>query len=305
MLNVNAPWIQWCTKCLPASADAEINKLFNETEHTTWSAYSNDNEVYYGFQVTAVIALALGFGLCFFGWPLFYLTLILSGFLLFFGTAFGVFCGATNSWLAAILIGSFGGIVVGILIAKYEKLGAVLTGAGAGALAYLWSNAFWIGWLYHELPQSHQSWVPPLLLALFCVIGALLAVAFEKPLIIIATAFGGAFAMGFGVERLAWGASQSQQYLNPVVLLSGSGCHSWDCYGSFIAVGVVGVLGVLVQHHMSKDKKYETRFAKQNTIQYEGGYLDLGSPQEPVRGAARPAIPAGAMVVSSNTKALL
>merc|ERR1711939_797341 len=87
--------IEWCTKCVPHAAN--VTNAVDNAAH----AFASDANTNLGFQITAVLAVFLGFLLCFFGWSLFHITLCLTGALIGLGAGFAFFCGATSSLVAA------------------------------------------------------------------------------------------------------------------------------------------------------------------------------------------------------------
>merc|ERR1712224_539158 len=71
--------IEWCTKCVPHAAN--VTNAVDNAAH----AFASDANTNLGFQITAVLAVFLGFLLCFFGWSLFHITLCLTGALIGLG----------------------------------------------------------------------------------------------------------------------------------------------------------------------------------------------------------------------------
>merc|ERR1711959_193595 len=113
--------------------------------------------------------------------------------------------------------------MLGALVVRIEKIGIIVTGIAGGIVAALYTNGFVMTHLYNQFSAANQSWMPYVYAALLALIGAFLAVKPEKYIIITATAFGGAYAMGFGIIRLAWGSSHAD--LGPLYLFSGNGCE--------------------------------------------------------------------------------
>lgn len=257
MAAINSPVLQWCTKCLPALANATTTA----SSAMSHLAQNEDSTLVLGFQLTSILAVILGLSFTFFGYNLFYFTLAVTGFAVGLGAFFGLFCGATQSLLAAVICGILGGIFLGFLIIKLEKLGVTLAGAAGGMMAYMYANGFILNHLYDALPKTHQAYTPALIATAMIVIGAILAHYAERPALIIATAFGGAYMLGFGIDRLAYGTEHA--HLNPVVLFSGSGCSSAHCYGVLAIFVVMGIFGALVQwHRTSHDERCQNRFSK-------------------------------------------
>ena len=132
----------------------------------------------------AALLLAGGFLSCFFGYRLFKIVLGMFGFLIGALAASSIF-GASDTTpmvLAAIL----GGVVgAGLLLAAYF-VGVALVGAGIGALAV---NLIW---------TQIEGDPHPAVVILFSVAGAVLATWLQRYVIILGTAFAGAWTMLVG-----------------------------------------------------------------------------------------------------------
>ena len=137
------------------------------------------------YQLPAAIVLLLGGTVaCFFGYRMFRLVLAIFGFI------FGAFAASsllapsdTSGMLAAAAIGGLAG--AGILYAAYF-VGVALFGAGIGALVA-------------NLAFSAIGREPHFLVILFCAVaGAVLSMYLQRYVIILGTAFGGAWTMIVG-----------------------------------------------------------------------------------------------------------
>ena len=179
----------------------------------------------------AVILLLGGLLACFAGYRIFRIVLAIYGFILGALLATSI-VGTENTWWA--IGASIGGGLVGalVLIAAYF-VGVALIGAGLGAML---ANLIWAG-LGRE---PHVLVVIALAIA-----GALAALALQRYVIIIATAFGGAQTVVVGVAALmgnrAADAAAKTVYsvypLNPVA----------DTALDQVAALLLGAGGVLVQ----------------------------------------------------------
>ena len=132
----------------------------------------------------AAILIAGGFLACFFGYRLFKLVLGMFGFAVgvvaatsFFGPA-----QTTSSVIAALLGGLIG---AGVLLAAYF-VGVALVGAGMGALLV---NVIW---------TQVEGDPHPAIVILFSVAGAVVATWLQRYVIIIGTAFAGAWTLLIG-----------------------------------------------------------------------------------------------------------
>jgi hypothetical protein len=141
------------------------------------------------YQLPAAIVLLLGGTVaCFFGYRMFRLVLAIFGFI------FGAF--AASSLLAPsdttgmLIAAAVGGLVgAGILYAAYF-VGVALFGAGIGALVA-------------NLAFSAVGKEPHFLMIVFCAVaGAVLSMYLQRYVIILGTAFGGAWTMIVGAMAL-------------------------------------------------------------------------------------------------------
>jgi Domain of unknown function (DUF4203) len=185
------------------------------------------------FQIPAAIILLLG-GLlsCFAGYRVFRIVLGIYGFILGALVASAAVGTDQTLWMigAAILGGVIGAL---ILIAAYF-VGVALIGAGIGALV---ANAIWASF------GREPGIIAVILLS---VAGALAALALQRYVIIVATAFGGAQTAIVGAaalmgSRQAARAAAARVY--SVYPLDPMPWTQWDAAGWL----VLGVAGLVVQ----------------------------------------------------------
>jgi len=137
------------------------------------------------YQVPAAAVLLIGgFLACFLGYRLFKVVLALFGFIIGALAASSVF-GATDTtpMVIAALVGGIAGAAV--LLAAYF-VGVALVGAGMGALVV---NLIW---------TQVQGDPHPFVVVLFSIAGAVLATWLQRYVIILGTAFGGAWTLLVG-----------------------------------------------------------------------------------------------------------
>lgn len=132
----------------------------------------------------AAVLLAGGVLACFFGYRSFKVVLAVFGFIIGSLAASSLFGPAETTWMvvAAVVGGVIGG---GLLLAAYF-VGVALVGAGLGALA---ANLIW---------TQIEGDPHPFVVVLFSVAGAVLATWLQRYVIILGTAFGGAWTMLVG-----------------------------------------------------------------------------------------------------------
>ncbi|MGE3276784.1 MAG: DUF4203 domain-containing protein [Vicinamibacterales bacterium] len=184
------------------------------------------------YQLPAAIVLVLG-GLvaCFFGYRLFKFVLAIFGFILGALAASSIF-GASNT--TAMVVAAFVGGLAGsaIMLAAYF-VGVALVGAGIGALIV---NLIWT-----QIDGDPH----PFIVILFSVAGALVATWLQRYVIILGTAFGGAWTILVGGLALAGdntalraAAAGDVWVAYPMNPLPGAHWVPW----AWIALGMLGTL---------------------------------------------------------------
>jgi Domain of unknown function (DUF4203) len=132
----------------------------------------------------AVVLLAGGLTACFFGYRLFKVVLGVFGFIIGALAASSVFgAGDTTAMVIAAIVGGIAGAA--LLLAAYF-VGVALVGAGVGALLV---NMVW---------TQIEGDPHPAVVILFSVAGAVVATWLQRYVIILATAFTGAWTMLVG-----------------------------------------------------------------------------------------------------------
>ncbi len=177
---------------------------------------------------------------CFAGYRVFRIVLGIYGFILGALLA-SSFPGVDQTWLMVIaaLVGGLVGAL--ILIAAYF-VGVALIGAGIGALL---ANAIW---------ASAGSEPHILVVILLAVAGALGALALQRYVIIVATAFGGAQTAVVGAAALLgdrWAAEAAARTVYGVYPLDPLPSTRWD----FAAAVALGIVGLVVQLGVTARKK--------------------------------------------------
>jgi hypothetical protein len=199
-------------------------------------------------QVPAsVVLLAGGAIACFAGYRLFRLVLGVYGFILGALVASSS-VGAASTW--TVVLWAFGGGALGALILLVGYfVGVALVGAGVGALLV---NVAWKPF------GGDPHWAALLAAA---ALGAIAAMSFQRHVIIIATAFVGAWTMLVGAATLMLGkGARAASSVNDIwVVYPTSGSQS----GLWIFVVWIGValVGLYVQLHTS-GKAHKSRKKK-------------------------------------------
>ncbi|OWY99057.1 hypothetical protein PHMEG_00030013 [Phytophthora megakarya] len=162
------------------------------------SLFNSAKGVHLGGSIVAMAAIAIGIVTMMLGYRLFRVTLFTIGFA-FGGTGIAMIVEkmfATEEWVVTASWVAFvvGGMFCGLLVLCLTSFGIFTVGTAAGVmLAMVLSEAF--GYMIY--PSN-----PEIVLALFCVVfgllGGILALKLEKPVLIVATSF-------FGSGILVWG----------------------------------------------------------------------------------------------------
>ena len=135
-----------------------------------------------GTLIVTLVAIILGLLNCFFGYRLFKVMLAIYGFVL--GAIFGAIIGgglANGNTVAIIVAGLGGGLLGAGLMVAFYFLGVFVVGAAAGAL------------LAGSIGTALGVDLPTLVVVIVAVIVGLIALALQRVVIILATAFSGAW----------------------------------------------------------------------------------------------------------------
>ena len=192
------------------------------------------------YGVVAAIALVLGGAVaCFAGYRLFRIVLAIYGFI------FGAYL-ASSTMASSNAVGMVGAALVGGLIGSVVFffayfLGIALVGAGLGALI---AHVAWTQWSAAEPPV--------LIVLLFAIVGTAAAMILQRYVIIVSTAFSGAWTIILGglalVDRSAARAASDVWILYPFTPASGA---TWVP----IAWIVLGLIGTTMQLGITGTKR--------------------------------------------------
>jgi hypothetical protein len=184
------------------------------------------------YQLPAAVVLILG-GLiaCFLGYRLFKFVLAIFGFILGAFAASSVFGSSDTTPMVFAALG--GGIVGALLLLAAYFVGVALIGAGIGALL---ANLIWT-----QLEGDPH----PFVVVLFSVAGALVATWLQRYVIILGTAFGGAWTLIVGAlamlgDKTALNAAAAGDVWVAYPMNPAPG-QQWVPY-AWVALGIVGTL---------------------------------------------------------------
>jgi hypothetical protein len=181
------------------------------------------------FQVPAsVVLLAGGVIACFGGFRLFRFVLGVYGFII--GALIGSsMMGTGDAWMT-LAAAAAGGVVGAVVFVAGYFVGVAIIGAGVAALVV---NALWIRGDPH-----------PVALVIAAAIGAYAAMSFQRHVIIVGTAFGGAWTMLVGAVALMAGksarAASAAGDIWPVYP-GNAGFDSVWVDGAWVVISLVGV----------------------------------------------------------------
>ena len=139
----------------------------------------------------ALGAIALGLVQCFFGYRIFRVILGITGFILGGLLAGYLVYNLTQSQLLGIIAGLIGALVGAGLMAGLYIVGVFLIGALFGSMAA--SALFALG------GGGPPDWA----VVILAIVAGVLAVLFQKPMIVIVTSFGGAWWAVTGIAAIA------------------------------------------------------------------------------------------------------
>ena len=193
------------------------------------------------FQLPAgALLIILGLLACFAGYRLFRLVLGVYGFILGALLA-SAFIGAGSTW-TLVLAAAAGGAAGALVLVVGYFVGVAIIGAGIGALAV---NLAW------KPLGGEPHWAVVLVVA---AVGAIAAMSFQRYVIILATAFGGAWTMLVGAAALMSG---------PGARAASAGSDVWVVYPNYtgpngmwvyVAWIAIALTGTYVQLHTAGGK---------------------------------------------------
>src|SRR5712692_3170276 len=150
------------------------------------------------YEPAALLVLVAGGAIaCFAGYRLFRVVLAIYGFILGAMMASSVM-GTTNT-VGMVVAAIVGGVLGAVILVFAYFVGIALVGAGLGALV---AHVAWTQLTTNE---------PPALLVIVCsIVGAVGALMLQRYVLIVGTAFGGAWTLLVGVLALARGRAATR-----------------------------------------------------------------------------------------------
>ncbi|KAI9495969.1 hypothetical protein BDB00DRAFT_759218, partial [Zychaea mexicana] len=149
--------------------------------------------------VLSIILFVAGAYLCFVGGVHQHFTMFIVGFLVGANVAYIILSNAKqdygeNTETILLVVSVIVGVLAGAILSCCFFLAVYLLGALLGYLVALWLLAWDDGGLITS------NWGRAILIVCFVVVGIVLVAFFERPIIVVATAFVGSFLVFFGVD---------------------------------------------------------------------------------------------------------
>lgn len=200
-----------------------------------------------GSVLVALAAIILGIINCFFGYRFFRFMLGVYGFLLGFGLGAALAQNlAEGNTIVLVVAGLIAGIIGALIMVFLYFVGVFIVGAVAGILL---ANAL----------GSAFGWDTPLLVAVIVgILVGIVALVLQRVVLILATAFSGAWAVVSGIVALVTGQSLTLGgAFNPPDV------GQWDAMALIPLVGwlVLGIVGAVFQFRTTAERARPARAA--------------------------------------------
>ncbi len=179
------------------------------------------------YNVIIGLSILVGAVQCFFGYRIFKIILGLTGFLL--GAALGGAIGY-SIWpqeVAALAAGLVGGIIGAAVLVALYFFGVFLIGAFLGGV---------LGQVFFAVAESNPQ---PAVMLIVAVIVGVVALFFQKFMIIVSTGFGGAWIVVVGIAYFTTGAID---LTNLERMYRSGGSLTYAMLLCWIALGIIGVI---------------------------------------------------------------
>ena len=189
--------------------------------------FSNFIENYYNFIV--LLGILIGIIECFWGYKLFKFTLAIAGFItgLIAGTKLGYLY--TSRSFISLLFGFMGGVIGALISLVLYYLGVFFVGSLVGYLAGI------------IIMGTHFFIFSQIILIIFSIVGGILALLFQKFMIIFATSFGGAWSIVNGFAYIMY--PMKREFLTNYIILT-----IWI---------VLGISGFIIQYKIFTNSEAE------------------------------------------------
>lgn len=188
-------------------------------------------------NIIVTMSIVIGVIQCFHGYRVFKFILAITGFLIGGSMAASVGFVMFNNELASFLTGVVGGLIGSALMLGLFYVGIFIVGAFLGIV---------VGAVFFAVVGSDPEPVAMLLLAL---ISGVMALIFQKFMIIFSTGFGGAWSVIVGIFYFTMGSMDLM--ITEQMLKAGNGY----LYAALLCWIVLGIGGVIVQYKSASPKE--------------------------------------------------
>lgn len=206
------------------------------------------NEVAGNFYIMMILSIVAGVLWCFFGWKFYKVCVFLAGlavgYIVFYSITASIIISAnpsmdtiTAQWIC-FAVGLILGLVTGAFFVWAKVLGTGLIGFAFGFVVGVNLDIV----IAHLVGSSYPNWAHYVVVYGCAVILCLIAMKFNKPLVILSTAGMGAFSICYGVANLSktWPSSLNGDYSNIDV-------NDAAVWGWMAGSVVLALLGAFVQ----------------------------------------------------------
>jgi len=183
------------------------------------------------------LGILLGALQCFSGYRIFKAILGFMGFLLGGAVAGAIGFAISEEPLVALIAGIIGGVIGAALLVALYFVGVFCVGAFLGVV------------LATVVSAAGQSEPQPVVLAIAGLVGGVIALALQKVMIVLATAFGGAWNVAFGIAYFATDA------IDPKNIEQFFRSGGTLLYMVLLGWLLLGIVGVVVQYRTLPEEK--------------------------------------------------
>jgi len=232
--------------------------IFNDRWKQDWEEHK-----YLAPYILSGVGILLGIIVCFLGYRLFRPVLFLAGFLVGAGVCFFVLWYYTSTGLIVLIFAPLlTGIALGVILVFAISAGIFLLGATLGFLLFTMLVSVRDGGIVHS---EIFNWVG---MGVCSIVGGVIALLLQKPLIIMATSVGGAYAVIACIDRYVNG-----NFSRIIEQLIGNR-HIVAAYPTYIELGaclVLSLLGIIVQYKVTAKGYYHS----QKQAHHDEGYFAM------------------------------
>jgi len=209
--------------------------------------------------ISAIALIVVGLGFLFYGHKIYKPVIFVFGLLIGFAVAFIVLQGHTSlKMLWLLIISGAIGLIFGVIFIVLIKIGIFFMGFGVGIVVCGLVLATPIGTQVIHCCAG-GSWYPLIAMGISGLAVGILALIFQKIIIILATSIGGAYSIAFAID-CAWVKSNFSEVIPAIISLQKLHIDSSNMAPYLLIAGVLllSVAGFFVQLcYTSKHSRHE------------------------------------------------